>query len=175
MGMVLWQPIPGINKNYLASEDGQIKRIAYYKDYPNGVKIFAKEKILKQWLRGEYLTIEIDSKSQSVHRLICAAFNDKLWGQDYVNHKNGDKLDNRKDNLEWCTKSENAKHMYATGLRKITRNEKHPSALYSDETINKVKDLLATRMKQRDIAKICGVSQSLVSCINRGLLRCCPT
>lgn len=162
MSMALWRTIPNENSNYLASSDGQIKNVV-------------RGKLLKQWLRGEYLTIEINSQSRSVHRLICAAFHEKPDGKDYVNHKDGDKLNNNEWNVEWCTKSENAKHMYATGLRKTLRNEDNPSTLYSNETVNKVKGLLSQQIKQRDIAKACGVSQSLVSCINRGLLRCYPT
>ena len=153
--MEYWKPIPGFDSRYLASNLGRIKR----------------KKILKSWLRGGYLSIEIDCKPIFIHRLVCLAFNDKPEGKDYVNHKDGNKLNNTPYNLEWCTKSENALHMYATGLKEAPKNEDSKCCKYSNEIIDKVRELLKTTMKQRDIAKECGVSQSLVSCINRGLLR----
>lgn len=153
--MEYWKPIPGFDDRYLASNFGRIKR----------------KKVLKGWLRGGYLSIEIGNKPLFIHRLVCLAFNKKPEGRDYVNHKDGNKLNNIPSNLEWCTKSENALHMYATGLKDAPKNEDSKRCKYSNETIAKVRQLLTTNIKQRDIAKECGVSQSLVSCVNRGLLR----
>jgi hypothetical protein len=59
-----------------------------------------------------------------VHRIVAKAFlpnpNNKLE----VNHKNGDKKDNRLDNLEWVTSSENRKHAYKSGLQPINYSNK---------------------------------------------------
>ena len=52
-----------------------------------------------------------------VHRAVAEAFCEKGTGEE-VNHKNGDKADNRAENLEWVTHGENLKHAYETGLRK---------------------------------------------------------
>ena len=43
---------------------------------------------------------------------------DKIDGCEFVNHKDGNKLNNDLSNLEWCTKSYNVKHSYDSGLKK---------------------------------------------------------
>ncbi len=72
-----------------------------------------------------------------LHRLVAKAFipNEK----EQVNHKDGNKLNNHVDNLEWVTRSENALHAYKTGL--ITpydrRGKKNPNYRHGNR-MNKI-------------------------------------
>ena len=51
------------------------------------------------------------------HRVIASIFCEREPGKDYVNHIDGNKDNNRADNLEWVTKSENTLHSFRTGLQ----------------------------------------------------------
>lgn len=55
-----------------------------------------------------------------VHRLVAETWIDNPNNYEEVNHINGDKDDNRMENLEWVTPSQNIRHAYRTGLKKTT-------------------------------------------------------
>jgi HNH endonuclease len=67
-----------------------------------------------------YISFSINGKiySKRVHRLVAIAFIENPNKYSDVNHKDGDKTNNKKNNLEWCTRSKNILHSYDTGIRK---------------------------------------------------------
>lgn len=97
-----------------------------------------------------------------VHRIIASEFVEKVEGKLFVNHKNGNKQDNRAENLEWVTRSENDKHAIRTGLRKIQVNN-----ILSIEDVLKIRKLLKNK-NCSDIAKIYKVHRKTISDIKNG-------
>jgi hypothetical protein len=77
-------------------------------------------------LRG-YLSLTIykngERITRSVHRLVAEAFLGGPHPGFDVNHIDGDKTNNRIENLEWCTREENVQHAVRTGLRKGPRRK----------------------------------------------------
>lgn len=90
---------------------------------PNGDVYSVKSKRLLKPLQNEkgYLYVDLrvnyKRKVKKIHRIVAETFLINTKGYKEINHKNGIKTDNRVENLEWCTRSENLLHAYKMGLR----------------------------------------------------------
>lgn len=87
-------------------------------------RIKSNNRLLKGSLSSQtgYIIISISNnkirKNESVHKLVAKCFLDNPNNKEIVNHKDQNKKNNNVDNLEWCTRSENATHFYkGTGLK----------------------------------------------------------
>ena len=76
--------------------------------------------------RDGYRHVIINKKNRDVHRVIAEAFIPNYNNLEQINHINGIKDDNRVENLEWCTRSDNLKHAFTNGLESPMRGENNP-------------------------------------------------
>ena len=72
-----------------------------------------------------YVSFNINGKRQNfaIHRLVATAFIENPQNSPEVNHKNGDRADNRVSNLEWVTSRENKTHAYHKDSNRIERGK----------------------------------------------------
>lgn len=117
-----WKDIPGYEGSYQASTTGKIKSLPKKIFLAWGGHYYSKEKILSPAISRGYEKVLLYTKGvrvyMSIHRLVALTFIEKpnhLF--DVVNHKNGNKRDNRIENLEWTSQSGNVIHAYDIGLR----------------------------------------------------------
>lgn len=98
-----WKPIimNGITFNYLISNFGNV--------WSPRSNMFLKQSLSSGY---NHVTLRNDRNISkfSIHRLVATMFIDNPNSLEYVNHKNGNKLDNRVENLEWLSPSENKRH-----------------------------------------------------------------
>ena len=117
-----WRDIKGYEGYYQISNIGKVKSLA--RRVSNGYGIVEKKAMLlmpNELANGYYqVTLYKDKtrKSFQVHRLVADAFVSNEDNYPQVNHKNGNKQDNRAENLEWCDNSMNQLHAWKTGLQK---------------------------------------------------------
>lgn len=116
-----WKAIKGYEGLYEASSLGRIRSLK---------RTSTSGRVLKQYVSPHngycYVSLCKDNRriSKRVHKLVYTAFYGWEWGSGYhkehtIDHIDGDKTNNRIDNLEVCTQSENQKRAYKKGLNPV--------------------------------------------------------
>jgi len=141
----IWRDIKEYEGFYQVSNLGQVRSL--YRCVNCGLKhnniVIRKSKILKghpNW--NNYLQVHLSkynkSKMLSIHRLVAQTFIQNPDNLPQVNHKDGNKLNNCVDNLEWCTAKENINHSWKKGLSKPYHHSKGKLTNYSKSLCKKV-------------------------------------
>jgi hypothetical protein len=121
----IWLPVIGYEGYYEVSNYGKVKTCKkahrIVNRYGHETTYEAEEKLLKVSItRPGYarvtLCVNKHPKTYSVHRLVLIAFEPNVKNLPQINHKDGNKLNNHLDNLEWCDQSHNIQHAFDTGL-----------------------------------------------------------
>lgn len=104
---------------------------------------------------------------ESVHRLVAKEFIPNPENKPFVNHKDGNKINNCVDNLEWVTPKENGQHASENGLLKFV-GENHYNSKYTESLVREICERLESGERVRSIAKDLGIPPSQVSMIRCG-------
>ena len=100
---------------------------------------------------------KLPERQFSIHRLVALTFidNPDPLTKPFVNHKNGDKLNNFCDNLEWVTPQENLRHAVENNLHWQYVGEAHPNSIFTNELIMFIHNLSNDEgLKGREVCNI---------------------
>lgn len=115
--------------------------------------------VFSSWGNGE------KDKRENIHRLVALHFIPNPDCLPEVNHKDGDKLNNRVDNLEWVTREQNIQHGFINGLIKTPKGE---AAHNSKLTEKIVLEIFNSKIGPRKLSRDTGIPYSCIAGIRNG-------
>lgn len=153
-----WRPVVRYEGIYEVSNLGQVASLK-----------FNKRRLLKQFpdTKG-YPIVKLcrnDERTFKVHRLVTSAFIGEIPAGMQVNHKDGNKTNNRADNLEIVTNGENQLHCYRVlGYKRPGRpGEKSPQSKLSEQDVKDIRRMREFGFRPFEIARTYPVGQTAIS------------
>lgn len=175
-GQPTWTDIPGFEGAYQASTDGNIRRHPSSKPIGNVIP----GRVLRPSKSTEYPRVTMCYKEYFVHRLVALTFLGESIGKQ-VNHINGNKHDNRLENLEWVTPKQNYAHAIRTGLAPLgerngsrtkpesrPRGESNTQSLLNEGQVIEIRNLRSEGLTLAEIASRYNVCFQTVHHITTG-------
>jgi hypothetical protein len=135
---------------------------------------FQTKSLLNPSFDGRYLRLNVrhgaGNKCVLLHRLIAEKFLGlpEDTALDQVNHKDGDKLNNNPENLEWTTLIYNVVHANETGLRDSCKGVNHHSCSVTEEMIHKVCKYMELHLSNKEIDALTELPCGTANDIRRG-------
>jgi|SRR6185369_4932266 len=155
-----WRPVIGFETQYEISDWGRIRNI---KGRPLKISNFRGYSRISLYRRSRGSKRHTNI-NQSIHRLVMEAFVGPANGL-HVNHVDGNKVNNRLENLEYVTPKENSDHAYRIGLRDHAHERKLTWAIIHD-----IRDAISKGIKSGVLAKKHNLCYSTVSKIRRNVV-----
>lgn len=163
----IWADIEGFEGDYQISNMGRGKSLKGISGISE--RILKPQKVVAGYL---YISMWKDglAKNKFLHRLVGKYFVPNPENKPQINHKKGFKWDNRANELEWATSSENLKHAHSTGLKKPTCNngESIGTSKLKTNDIFEIRNLINDGVRIKVIALKFNVSFQTISAIKTG-------
>lgn len=162
----IWKDVPDYEGLYQVSNLGRVKRLSSRGRHSSGKGTrFVCERIIKLSMtadNGYYnacLCKNGIKKSKRVNVLVARAFIPNPQRKPQVNHIDHVKTNNKVENLEWCTASENKIHTIKAGRAKNT----HCDGVVDSMKAEKIRYLWGSGERQKDIAQAMNIEASIIS------------
>lgn len=169
--MRTWRDIAGFEGRYQVSDDGFVRSLpdidAHGRFMPGRILSAAPTE------KG-YRRVMLGGSTHRVHRLVAVAFIPNAEHLPQVNHKNGNKADNRASNLEWCDNASNQAHRYQVLGHTSTLHGKTGAACKNSKQVRGVRVVTGEALlfgSAAEAARILGITASGISSAARGELR----
>jgi len=162
-----WRAIAGYESFYQVSDAGRVRSHDRVVDDAKGQRRL-NGKVLRPGLVSGYEQVVLCQKSLLksfyVHRIVAVAFIGPCPAGKQVNHRDGDKLNNRLSNLEYVTAAQNTQHAYRMGLSKAICGANHYRAKLTDKDVLEIRAAYAAGgVTQRKLADNFGVHRVNIS------------
>lgn len=128
--MEIWKDVTGYEGLYQVSNTGKVKTLQKQVGRKETEKIMKANKVWTGYLRIG-LRKNGKTKNTYIHRIVAQEFIENPEHKPIINHKNGNRQDNRVENLEWCTFGENSR-----ASKKITTTKRYNSVMVKDNQEN---------------------------------------
>lgn len=167
----IWVDIVGFVGMYQISSEGKVKSLTRSLINSRGQYRVINERILKlKTDKDGYLRVGLRKAGQKqkyffIHRLVCTHFKQNPSDKPTVNHLDGDKKNNKINNLEFATYEEQMEHAYKIGLQKPKYNEESGNNFLKNSEILSMREMYKSGLTQYKIAEIFKCSQGHVSVV----------
>lgn len=165
-----WRPVVGFEGLYEVSSFGTVRRVAdsgsNWAKHEHWIK---KPEVSKGYLRITLCKDNGNGKHKHVHNIVAEAFIGPCPPGWQVNHQDGKKFNNRADNLEYVTRSENRLHAFRIGLQHGMKGSASPVSKLTDDQVRTIRARYASeKITQTELGREFGVTGSLVCMIVSG-------
>jgi len=173
----IWKSLDHLGfKNMAVSNLGRVKRVAGDIVYSDGKIVPMSERLINQrHNKWKYLEVRLRHATNRklyylTHRIVAMAFIPNPESKPFINHKDGIRDNNKLENLEWCTQSENVLHSYRMGFqippwRGKERNEMFKAVEQIDPDTGKV---IAIFPSQKEAARQTNTRKNCISMVCSG-------
>lgn len=165
----VWAEVPGSCGLYQISTKGRMRSVSRnVLDKRGIIQRFAGGLLSPNKTYRGYLTYTMSINGfavrKSAHRIVAESFIPNPENKPHVNHLNSNRTDNRVENLEWCTHSENVKHSYKIGVSTQVGTKNSCCKLTEKQVIN----IFNSRKSPRELCNVYPVSIKTISDIRTG-------